>query len=136
MGATTARALGDELRAQLRGPLAEVRRGGAWLEGVLRTSRSTFLSSPRLLDAVHDVILRLPEDEFLIVLPDLRRAFAVFVPAELERIGEQVAERIAGGDPGERAGSLSPEAAEIARRLGDSIAPRIAEWFGPPPGNR
>lgn len=125
LGAATARAVGAELHGFLRGPLAEVRRGGAFLEGVLRTSRSTFLTTGRLLEAVHDVLARLPEEEFLLVLPDFRRAFSVFVPAEIERIGEQVAERLAGVDP-EGDAPLSAVAVEIARDVDRFVQTRIA----------
>jgi hypothetical protein len=126
LGATTPRAIARELHATLSGSLAQVRRGGALLEGVLRTSRSSFLVGPRLLAAVHEVVLRLGEEEFVAVLPDLRRAFAVFVPAELERIGERVERLLATGDVDpERDFVLSPEAAEIARRVDASIVPRL-----------
>jgi Family of unknown function (DUF5682) len=123
-GVTTPRSMGAELQKLLRGPLAEVRKGGSFLEGVLRTSRSSFLTSPRLLDAVHDVLVRLPEEEFLVVLPDFRRAFSVFVPAELERIGEHVLERMAGRADAES--PLSPAAAQIAREVDERVRGRLA----------
>jgi Family of unknown function (DUF5682) len=130
LGATTPRAVAGELANSLRGPLAEVRRGGAFLEGVLRTSRSTFLTSERLLEAVHDVLIRLPEQDFLLVLPDFRRAFAVFVPAELERIGEQVVLHLA-GFRGEADQGLSVAAAEVARAADRSVQARLAGRAGP-----
>lgn len=91
LGAMRVEAIAVELRGYLRGVVEEVRRGGAYLEGVLGASRTSFLRSGVLLAAVHDVVVRLPDDAFAAVLPDLRRAFAVFVPAEIERIGERVA---------------------------------------------
>lgn len=129
LGAATPRLVGAELHALLRGPLSEVRRGGAFLEGVLRTSRATFLTTGRLLEAVHDVLARLPEEEFLLVLPDFRRAFSVFVPAEIERIGELVAARLAGVDP-EGEIPLSPAAVEIARVVDRFVQAKLATRSG------
>jgi hypothetical protein len=131
LGATTPRAIGGELERYLRGPFTQVRRGAAFLEGVLRTSRSTFLASPRLLESVHEVLSRLGEDEFLMVLPDLRRAFAVFVPVEIERIGENVGQLLV-GDPAEPELALSPDAAARARPIDARIARALRVWFPEP----
>jgi hypothetical protein len=85
-----------ELRASFDSPGS----GGRFLEGVLRTGRAAFLGSPRLLAAVHAVLTDLAEDDFTRLLPDLRRAFSVFVPAELEAIGGRVRGLLDLGGPG------------------------------------
>lgn len=126
LGQTTPRAVAVELAAYLRGPLVEVRRGGAFLEGLLRTSRSTFVASPHLLDAVHQVVATLPDEAFAGVLPDLRRAFSVFVPAELERIGAAVARRLTGHEPSAE-DALSAAAAALARAVERRVSSSVPE---------
>ncbi|MCA9491492.1 MAG: hypothetical protein KC621_16285 [Myxococcales bacterium] len=114
------------LRGHLLGPPSALRRAGLFLEGVLRTSRSTLLHGRRLLDAVHEVVGKLDEETFVAVLPDLRRAFSVFVPAELERVGERVAELL---DP-EPVEHLEPDAvaAERARTLDAEVHRALVRW--------
>ena len=113
LGVTTDRAVAAELTSYLQGPLDRILRGGAFLEGVLRTARDAFLTSPRLLNAVHAVLLRLDDDGFRRILPDLRRAFSVFIPAELDRIGQRVSEELLLTTPADPDAPLDP--AELQR---------------------
>ena len=104
-------------------------RGGAFLEGVLRVERSAFMSSPRLVRAVHDVLTRLDDDAFRRILPDLRRAFAVFIPAELDAIGERVSSTLldeGGPDPD---APLDPEEAAAARQIDATVRARLVLWW-------
>lgn len=125
LGAVRIPRIAAELSAYLRGPVEAVRRGGVFLEGVLGASRSTFLQGPRLLAAVHDVLLRLPDEEFLAVLPDLRRAFAVFVPSEIERIGEQILDLLTLREGTDAEAPIPPELAPIARDLDRRILEQL-----------
>ncbi|MEQ1503124.1 MAG: DUF5682 family protein, partial [Myxococcota bacterium] len=133
LGATSIARIATELSRYLRGPVAEVRRGGAFLEGVLGATRSAFVHSGRLLAAVHDVVVRLPDDEFLGVLPDLRRAFSVFVPSELEAIGGQVAELLGRRTADLRGGAIPEPSAAVIRDLDARIAVRLAAASGNDP---
>ena len=126
LGLVPIEAAAEVLSQYLRGSVHEVRRGGAFLEGVLGATRSASIGSPRLISAVHDVLVRLPEEEFVAVLPDLRRAFAVFVPAEVERIGEQVAALLAGPGADDEDAPIPAAAAERMRALDEQIARRLA----------
>ncbi|MEO0600890.1 MAG: DUF5682 family protein, partial [Myxococcota bacterium] len=99
----------------------------AFLEGLLRVARSTLLHSDRLLGAVDEAIQRLDEDAFRRVLPDFRRAFSVFIPAEIATLGERVG------------GLLDPQPAEVPVFLADdrdwsrdtdaSIHAALDEWI-------
>ncbi len=89
-GAVSERHVVGSLRAYLQGPTEEVLKGGAFLEGLLRVARSTLVHSDRLLAAVDESLQRLDEEAFRRVLPDLRRAFSVFVPAEIATLGDRV----------------------------------------------
>jgi hypothetical protein len=128
LGEVRIEAVADELSRYLRGAVDDLRRGGAFLEGVLETTRSASIRSRRLIGAVHDVLLRLPDEDFVAVLPDLRRAFSVFVPAEIERLGEQVARLLAGEPDLDPDDAPLPEAdAATIRALDGRIAERLRE---------
>jgi hypothetical protein len=103
---------------------AEDRAGdaGSYLDGLLRTSRAVLLGGSRLLDAVDKVITRLSWDRFVAILPDLRRAFTWFVPAELDRL----AERIAGEGPPMPPGSPPEDVLAILRAADQRAESRAA----------
>lgn len=65
----------DRLRAALS-PAYGAARGAAWLEGFLRGSAVVLLNDPPLLSAVRSWISGMEEDDFVAVLPLLRRAFS------------------------------------------------------------
>ncbi len=129
MGATTDRAVARELSSYLDGPLERVLLGGAFLEGVLRASRTLFLTSPRLLRGVHAVLGRLDDQAFRRVLPDLRRAFAVFIPAELDDIGARVASELLMGEGTNPDAALEPQEVARARALDARVEALLAAWL-------
>lgn len=123
LGALPDALVARELRGYFDGPLPRVLQGGGFLEGLLRTRRAVFTRSPRLLREVHHALLRLDDDAFHRLLPDLRRAFSVFVPAELQAIGGRVEQLVAGalGSPAPLP-PVSDEAAAAARVLDSEVA--------------
>jgi hypothetical protein len=123
LGALSERALARHAAVAFRG--ADPHAGAAFLEGVLRTSRATLLTGRRLFAEVHELLERLPPDVFRAVLPDLRRAFAVFVPHELERLGEQVAAAVAPEPP---AVTGPPPPAVVARAR--EVDARVSRLLG------
>jgi len=126
-GVVSERAVVAGLRSHLQGPTEEVLKGGAFLEGLLRVARSTFLRSSRLLAAVDEVLQRLDEEGFRRVLPDLRRAFAVFIPAEIADLGERVAALMG---PGEAPILVFDEAErEWAAELDARLHREFDEWI-------
>ncbi|MEZ4439562.1 MAG: DUF5682 family protein [Polyangiaceae bacterium] len=65
---------------------------GDFLSGLVITAREELLASA-LLDAVDDRVVELEEEEFLIALPALRRAFSFFPPQERLAIARRVLDR-------------------------------------------
>jgi hypothetical protein len=89
LGRMPAAGLEAELRRLAGG--SHVVRVGAFLDGLFLTSRSVMLSSERLLSLVHRVVMAVNQEHFAQILPDLRRAFTRFIPAEIREIGTQLA---------------------------------------------
>lgn len=125
LGDLSERSLAAAAGAMFRG--AHARAGAAYLEGVLRTSRSTLLSGRRLFREVHELVRGLPPDVFRAVLPDLRRAFAAFVPSEVEQLGERVAELLHPADaaPPDAGPAVLARAAEVDARVRMLVADRV-----------
>ncbi|MBX2798716.1 MAG: hypothetical protein KTR31_13630 [Myxococcales bacterium] len=128
LGAVPERILVTTTRSYLDGPIERVLKGGSFLEGVLRVQRSAFLGSVRLVSAVHDVLCRLDDESFQRILPDLRRAFAVFVPAELDAIGDRVATELL-EIGGRRPAPVEPDSEDIA--LARDIDARVRALLEP-----
>lgn len=129
LGVLPERAVAAALRGYLEGPVEQVSRGGAFLEGVLRVARSAFLSSARLLRAVHVTLGRLDEDAFRRVLPDLRRAFAVFIPAELETIGARVSAELLGEQQVDPDAPVPEDQQIRARRIDAEVQALLAPYL-------
>src|SRR5690606_42061144 len=65
---------------------------GDFLAGLAIPAREEMLASA-LLDAVDDRVEQLEDEEFLVALPALRRAFSFFPPHERHEIARRVIER-------------------------------------------
>ncbi len=61
----------------------------AWLEGFLRGSGSILLYDNVLWNLLYQWTATLPEEDFNLMLPILRRTFSVYEPSERRRIGEK-----------------------------------------------
>ena len=120
-GRVDERRLELELAAARRS--AEPRDVAGFLEGLLLTRRAVLGSSPRLLRAVDRVLLDLPDELFVRLLPDLRRAFAALVPSEIEALGQRV---VALDLP--IAGSVVPAGGAA---LGRALEERVRQLSGP-----
>jgi hypothetical protein len=96
-----------QLHARVGGP--RVQEVGAWLDGLFLTSRSLLLGSESLLLRVHDVVRGVDEATFRWILPDLRRAFTRFIPAEIQEIGGRVAQLVDDGDAVDEVAAPSEE---------------------------
>ena len=93
-GATREDVIVRELDGYLRGSPTRVGQAGAFLEGIFATSKNLMMGSPRLIRAIDQVIRRLEWTSFKRILPDLRRAFTQFIPAEIDQISARVREEI------------------------------------------
>ncbi|MEN0065039.1 MAG: DUF5682 family protein [Myxococcota bacterium] len=126
-GALSERQVVASLQAYLNGPTESVLSGGAFLEGLLRVARSTIVTSERLLAAVNETLQRLDEDAFRRVLPDFRRAFSVFIPAEIADLGVRVAGLV---DPVPHEVLVFPESErQWAAEMDATIHERFETWI-------
>ncbi len=107
LGRVPEHAIERQLRKRVDGP--RVREVGAWLDGLFLTSRSLVLGSDRLLGRVHEVVRAVDDTTFRLLLPDLRRAFTRFIPAEIQEIGERVSLLVNEGSAHEEAAVPSAE---------------------------
>ncbi len=121
VGAVTEGQVARELSA-----FARIDEAGRFLDGLLRTSRGILLGGSALLTAIDRLVTGLEWDRFHAMLPDLRRAFTAFVPAELQRIGERVAGEVVAlpeGDPPDDVARVLRLAATAAEQAALSVGP-------------
>ncbi|MDA1359929.1 DUF5682 family protein [Glycomyces luteolus] len=78
---------------------ADPDRLGDWLAGLFAVAREEVLAEEQgVVSAVDELVADLSEDEFLIALPALRQAFAMFPPRERGLIAERLVAVRGGGD--------------------------------------
>lgn len=65
--------------------------GPRFLCGLLRTSREVAWNEPDFLNALNSRLCEWDEEQFLRVLPELRLAFSVLTPREIDRVAHSVA---------------------------------------------
>lgn len=75
----------------LRGTEEMLKKSAAFLRGLFFTARDFVFVSQDFLRLVDELLERLPAEEFLKLLPELRMAFAYFTPMETDRIAGQAA---------------------------------------------
>ena len=92
---------------------SDPRDAARFLEGLLRSRRTALMGSRRLLAVVDRWLLSLTDEVFMLVVPDLRRAFTSLSPAELARL----ASRIASPAPWIGGAAPPPDGPALAHRL-------------------
>ena len=113
----------------LRGTRDQKLQAAAFLQGLFLTARDLLLTDGIQLEAVDELLCGLSDEDFMLLLPQLRLAFSYFTPTESARIGRQAAqlhgaERMA---PGEAA--ATPE----EYTLWEAVDAWAAERLGQPP---
>ncbi|MGD9681958.1 MAG: DUF5682 family protein [Candidatus Obscuribacterales bacterium] len=105
-------------------------RAAAFADGFLRGSGLVLIHDPALLAVIDGWVSALSADQFIQVLPLLRRTFSSFAPPERRQIGERVKRDDSAGSrlPVERSAALDEERADLvlpvmARLLGLEEAP-------------
>jgi hypothetical protein len=89
------RLAGAKVAVHLGGRLAgDAERGVRFTYGLMRTARGILWSEPDCLAALDSMMRKLPEDEFLRLVPHLRLAFADLAPRETDQLASGVAERM------------------------------------------
>lgn len=127
-GAVGERCIAEALSHYLRGSETRQSMAGGYLDGVFQASRAVFMRSPRLLRAINDALAELDWSTFKALLPDLRRAFTRFIPSELNRIGDRVAEEI-GLEPSEALATPSPGLGRVGAALDARIEATLSDWW-------
>jgi hypothetical protein len=100
---------------------------GAWVEGVLQGSPSTLIREDGLWQALDGWLSELAPEEFIALLPLLRRSFSDFQPPERRQMGEKVKKL---RTPGGQAQSGDGELAPINRGRADLVLPVLAQILG------
>lgn len=72
-----------------------------FLRGLLTTARETAWRLPGLLAAIDDLLAGWEEEEFTRSLPELRLAFSVLTPREVDRVAAAVSDLLGGQELGE-----------------------------------
>lgn len=120
-GALTSHDVEAAIAAHLS-PGADAERTAGFVLGLLGAAPDVLLHTRELVRALDAALGAMPPDDFLAVLPDLRRAFTFLKPLETHRLASQVAELTGAAaseldavwsvDPG-----LGPEALRVERDL-------------------
>jgi hypothetical protein len=129
LGATREKVVAAELDSYLLGSPRRVLQAGDFLDGLFLTAKSIFIGRRRLLRAINRVLAEIDWSTFKTLLPDLRRAFTQFIPAEIDAISAQVAEEIGLDRPPDSEGPV-PE--EMRQRLAEAdrrVAELLEEWL-------
>ncbi|HEY7020865.1 MAG TPA: DUF5682 family protein [Ktedonobacterales bacterium] len=100
---------------------------GAWVEGVLQGGGLALLHQDGLWQALDGWLSELAPEEFIALLPLLRRSFSGFQPPERRQMGEKVKKLRA---PGGQAESGDGDIAPINRERADLVLPVLAQILG------
>lgn len=127
-GATSERAVTRELNGYLLGTAERILQAGAFLDGLFLSSKNIVMSSPRLLQAISEIIRNLDWATFKILLPDLRRAFTQFIPTEIDRISVKVSEDVGLSQAPSRDEPIPEALARLGGAADEKVARVLAEW--------
>lgn len=98
--------------------------GPRFLCGLLRTSREVAWNEPALLRELDGRLRQWEEEQFLQYLPDLRLAFSVLTPREIDRVAQNVATFY-----GEPLGKLSSQLTLEQAQAGLEIERMVSVWL-------
>jgi hypothetical protein len=128
LGAAREKEVAAELSGYLLGSADSVLESGPFIDGLFRTSKSIFMGNPRLLRAVNRVLEALDWETFKVILPDLRRAFTQFIPAEIDAISVLVAEEIGIDDAPPSDLPVPATVSRLTAAADARVATRLKEW--------
>jgi len=115
-------------RAYLLGTPDQALKSADYLQGVFALARDALMQDDSLLADLSGLLERLPHEEFLRLLPELRLAFTFFTPPETSRIAAKVAELH--GIPAARleAPAVDERTLLASKRLDQAIREELALW--------
>ncbi|WP_017813095.1 DUF5682 family protein [Paenibacillus shenyangensis] len=77
-------------RAYMQGTPEQMMHTAAYLQGVFAAARDVLLYDSTLIGDLNTLLSRLPHEDFLRMIPELRLAFTFFTPTEIDRIAERI----------------------------------------------
>ena len=77
------------IRGYLKGTPGRMLQSAAFLQGLFWTARDLLLTDPEFLQQVDGLLCELSDDDFSMLLPELRLAFSYFTPMETDRLAAQ-----------------------------------------------
>lgn len=83
--------ISNRARAYMQGSPDQAIKSAEYLQGVFALARDALMQDDQLIADLSALLERLPHEEFLRMLPELRLAFTFFTPPETSRIAEKVA---------------------------------------------
>jgi len=82
-----------QISAYLKTSIDQPEQAASFICGLFLIARDVLFMDPRILEAIDRVVVATVDNEkFLTLLPNFRYAFTSFLPAELNRLGRQIAE--------------------------------------------
>ena len=81
----------DIMRGYLNGDVEIKAKGAAYLRGLFSASRDIVFGDNDFLRMTDKLIISMPQEEFMEILPNMRLAFSGFTPQEISRTAEAIA---------------------------------------------
>ncbi|ANF96678.1 DUF5682 family protein [Paenibacillus bovis] len=115
-------------RAYMQGTPEQMLHTASYLQGVFAAARDVLLYDNALVDDLNTLLSRLPHEDFLRMIPELRLAFTFFTPAEIDRIADRVGSLFEKGS-GSLAGSAVDETIlQQSAALDRAIREELSRW--------
>lgn len=128
-GRTEQTAFCQQIAAYLESSITHPEQAASFICGLFLIARDVLFADPRILEVIDRVIANADQETFLTILPNLRYAFTGFLPAEISRLGQQVAEYHQVSEA-RLTGSITVSQQEIAEamRLDTLAAEALKTW--------
>lgn len=119
----------QQIAAYLESSITHPEQAASFICGLFLIARDVLFADPHILEAIDRVIAKADQETFLTILPNLRYAFTGFLPAEISRLGQQVAEYHQVAEA-RLTGSITVSQEEIteAMRLDSLAAEALKTW--------
>ena len=119
----------QQIAAYLESSITHPEQAASFICGLFLIARDVLFADPHILEATNRVIANADQETFLTILPNLRYAFTGFLPAEISRLGQQVAEYHQVSEA-RLTGSITVSQEEIteAMRLDSLAAEALKTW--------
>lgn len=107
----------ESAKSYLLGSGEMVKKSGLFLSGLFLSAWDILFNNPDFLDSLSQLLRSLGQEEFLSLIPDLRLAFSIFTPTQIDRIGELVAEQLGISPQAVSADAVPEQVLALCRQL-------------------